>query len=272
MKWMLRLLTIAAIVYLSVLVFVYVFQRNFIYFPLKQPVPKGFEQFYNVKSVEIDVDGIGAIKSVFHPPEPGEPFIMVFHGNGSEAYQLTAEIDSFHEWGAGFLMVEYPGYGLNPGKPSEGSILTTAEAHYEWAVSQGIDPESVVLYGHSLGAASAIHLASERQCGLLVVSAPFLSARAMGKRQMPFFPTGLLLKDQYRSDLKMPKVEAPLLVIHGRKDRVIPHAMGKALSELHSGKNTFVSVENANHNNLWRSEMPSKIKQAIFANIYDETR
>jgi len=263
MKWIRRLLVYVVVAYLAVLGFIYFTQRNFIYFPINEAAPAGFEKFYNVDAVDINVDGIGDIKSYFRAPPENRPLIIVFHGNASENYQLTNEIESFHTWNTGFLMASYPGYGRNPGKPAEGTFLASAEAHYHWAVSQGIDPKNIVLYGHSLGAASAVHLASENDIGLLVLSAPFLSARAMARRQMPVFPTNLLLKDQFRSDQKMKSVSAPLIVFHGRKDRTIPHRMGEALAALHAGETKFISIENGNHNNLWGTGMPDQLRGAI---------
>ncbi len=114
----------------------------------------------------------------------------------------------------------------------------------------------------ALGAAAAIYVASERQAAGLILSAPFLSMQAMAKKQMPWFPTSLLLQDTYRSDLKIPSVDAPLLILHGDADIVIPHTQSKALFSLHPGDKNYVLIKGGQHN-LWNTEMSEHMRAFI---------
>jgi len=253
----------AACVYLVALLFVYFAQRSFMYFPPSGGIPDGFLSEYNVQILPIEVEGVGRLKSIYMPP-PNEsaPVILLMHGNGSAAYQYTAHFAAFQKWGVGYLAVEYPGYAGNPGKPNERDILRTALANYDALIEKGIKPERIFLYGDSLGAAAAIYVASEREAAGLILSTPFLSMQAMAHKQMPWFPTSLLLKDKYRSDVMIASVSTPLLILHGDADAVIPHAQSKALFDLHQGDKKFVLIKNGQHN-LWNTEMPEHVRAFI---------
>lgn len=263
MKQFKRLLIIFVVFYLIALVFVYVKQRSFIYFPENTAPPDEFVSAFDLEVVEIEVDGVGGVQSYYKAPETGGPLILFFHGNGGSVYHRAALLSLFKTWGAGYLAVEYPGYAGNPGKPTEKTILDSALSHYDWLIVNGVLSGQIVIYGHSLGAASAVHVAAECDAASLVLSAPFLSATSMGRHRMPFFPAGLLLKDKFRSDLKMAFVDEPLVVIHGSIDRIIPHYMGKMLSERHSGDNTFVTMEGVGHA-MFPTQMDRYLKDALF--------
>lgn len=251
--------------YLVALLFVFFAQRSFMYFPPEDPIPDWFLNEHDEQVLPITVEGIGGIKSIYNPPPSDDaPVILFIHGNGSAAHQYTVHFEAFREWGVGYLAVEFPGYAANPGTPNEGDILRTALANYDMLISKGIKPDNIIIYGDSLGAACAVHVASQRGAAGLILSAPFLSMQSMAREQMPWFPTSLLLKDKYRSDLKMPSITEPLLLLHGDADELIPHSQGKALFDLHQGDKQFILIKDGQHH-LWNTEMPEHIKAAIEA-------
>lgn len=253
----------AAGLYLVALLFVYFAQRGFMYFPPAGPIPDWFLTEREEQILPISIQGVGEIKSIYSPPPTEDASVILFiHGNGSAAHEYTMHFEAFKEWGVGYLAVEFPGYAGNPGKPNENDILRTALANYDALISKGIKPENIIIYGDSLGAACAVHVASQRDAAGLILSAPFLSMQAMARKQMPWLPTSLLLKDKYRSDLKMPLVSEPLLVLHGDADELIPHSQGQALYDLHKGRKQFILIKGGQHH-MWNTEMPEHIKAAI---------
>ena len=264
-KW----ISIGAVgLYLTALLFVFFTQRSFIYFPPEEPIPDWFLSEHDEQILPISIEGVGNIKSIYQPPPNDKaPIILFLHGNGSTAYQYTDHFEAFQNWGMGYLAVEYPGYAANPGTPNERDILRTALANYDMLIADGITPERIVIYGDSLGAAAAVHVASQRDAAGLILSAPFLSMQAMAHKQMPWFPTSILLKDTYRSDLKMPSITEPLLLVHGDADELIPHSQGEALYARHKGdpalgEKRFILIKGGHHN-LWNTEMPMHIKAAV---------
>ena len=268
MKFFKRLIFVLVVLYLIALVFVFVKQRSFIYFPENRSPPAEFVSAFNLEIAEVEVEDIGIVRSFFKSAPEGSKTVLFFHGNGGSVYHRTALFKKFDEWDLGYFAVEYPGYADNQGTPTERSILTSANAHYDWLVARGVRPDNIVIYGHSLGAASAVHVASERDATALVLTAPFLSAKAMGRHRMPYFPTDMLLKDKFRSDLKMALVEEPMVILHGNTDLVIPHHMGEALAALHSGEHEFVTIPGAGHM-ITVDIMETYLKTAVFKHIAD---
>ncbi len=248
--------------YLAALILIFILQRNYVYFPDTSSAPQGFETTHGVETVSVHVEGLAPLHSLYSPAPQHGPIILYFHGNGNSVYSRTLQFRDFKSWNVGFLSVEYPGYGGNPGTPNQTDIFKTALANYDLLIAKGYAPEQIVLYGNSLGTTSATYVASQREGAVLILTAPFLSALAMGKMQMPYFPISLLLKDTYRSDVFMPNITEPLLIIHGDADELIPLAMGKQLFDLHAGEKNFVTIEGGKHY-MWKSHMPEHIHAAI---------
>ncbi len=158
--------------------------------------------------------------------------------------------------------MEYPGYDGSPGRPNESDILATALAGYDALRAKGVLPENIIIHGDSLGASAGIYLAAQREAAGLVLSAPFLSMRAMARKQMPFFPTSIMLKDTYRSDKWIQNVKAPVLILHGDADTLIPPVQSKALYDLYPGPKDYQIIRGGTHS-LWNTDMPNKVKGFI---------
>ena len=265
MKWVRRILLAALLIYLAVMAFIYVKQRAFMYFPDTSPPPAALRD-QGVRGVYLEPENMDVhLTALYSPPPTADaPVILFFHGNGGAAYNRQAQMRDFKAWGFGLLAVEYPGYGGNPGTPNETDILATALAGYDWLVAQGVKPKQIFVFGHSLGTASATYVAAKRDAAGLVLTSPFTSTKAMARLSMPYLPTGLLLKDTFRSDLWMVDVEEPLLIIHGDADREVPYAMGKALLTKHKGRHEFVTIKGGGHY-LWSTEAPEVLRQFVLA-------
>ncbi len=262
MAWLKWMIIGAITLYLAALIYVYVAQRKFMYFPPAEPIP---ETVFVGRIQPIDVAGVGQINSIYQPPPTdAAPVIMFIHGNGSAAHQYEDHYTAFTSWGAGYLGMEYPGYAANVGTPNEDDIFKTALANYDFLITKGIKPENIIIFGHSLGAAIALHVAKNRDSAGLVLASPFLSMEAMSRLQMPFFPTSLVLKDKYRSDLRIGEISEPLLVLHGEMDELIPHSQGKALFDLHRGDKKFVLIKTGRHQ-LWGKEMSNNIEAFVLS-------
>jgi uncharacterized protein len=121
------------------------------------------------------------------------------------------------------LIVEYRGYGLSQGTPSERGIGRDARAAYDHLMRErGIDPRRLVLYGESLGGAVAVDLAVRVPVGGLVLENTFTSIADVGRALVPYLPMRLVLRDRYESLEKIGRLEAPLLVFHSRDDEIFP--------------------------------------------------
>lgn len=160
---------------------------------------------------------------------PGKPTILYFHGN---AGGLASRADRFLRYGAtglGLTMMSYRGYSGGSGQPSEAANVADAILVYDRLVAAGVAAKDLYLYGESLGSGVAVQLAAKRPVAGVILDAPYSSMVAMAAHTYPFLPVRPLLVDRYESDRHIQDVKAPLLVLHGAEDELIPVAMGRAL-------------------------------------------
>jgi len=153
--------------------------------------------------------------------------------------------------GAGILALDYRGYGKSEGSPEEAGLYRDADAAYRYLGEQRkVDPRSIVIYGHSLGGAVAVDLASRHECGGLIVESSFTSGREMARRMflIPFLE--YVPRTRYDSILKIPRVRAPILIVHGTRDEVIPFEMGKKLFEAAPEPKFFFPVPGGGHDDI----------------------
>jgi fermentation-respiration switch protein FrsA (DUF1100 family) len=147
------------------------------------------------------------------------------------------------------VALSYRGYGGSSGRPSESGLLADAGAAYAFALAR-YPAERIVLWGESLGTGVAVALAAEKPVARVILESPFSSAVDIAARRYWFVPVRWLMKDQFRSDLRVGKVAAPVLVLHGERDNVVPIALGERLYALVNAPKRFVRFPGAGHNDL----------------------
>lgn len=157
------------------------------------------------------------------------PVLVFTHGNGELIDYWLDEFDVVRSWGLGILLVEYPGYGRSTGSPSEASITRAMAEAYDYLVSRSdVDPGRIVAYGRSVGGAAACALVRERPVAALILESAFTSVRRMARRHGLFGP---LVRDPFDNLAVVGEFDGPVLVVHGRDDRLIPAVHGRALAE-----------------------------------------
>jgi fermentation-respiration switch protein FrsA (DUF1100 family) len=247
----------ALIVVFAVLLFVYVglaamlyfAQRSMMYFPETihtSPAEAGLPEAEEISLTAADGVHIVGWHVV---PHDGKPVILYLHGNGGA---LRYRVERFHRLikeGLGLLAVEYRGYGGSEGSPSEAGLFADAEAAYAFAAGR-YRPDQLVLWGESLGTGLAVYLAAEKPVGRVILEAPFTSTAAVAARRYWFMPVRLLMKDQFRSDERIANVTAPVLILHGLNDRVVPYAMGEQMFDLAKGNKHIVRFIDGGHEDL----------------------
>ena len=108
-------------------------------------------------------------------------------------------------------------------------LYEDAESSVKYLLSKGILERNIILYGESLGAAIAIDISQNKNFAGIILEAPFTSMVDMGQKYYPFFPVKFLLKDKYESNKKIKNVKIPILVMHGKKDKIVPFYMGEKI-------------------------------------------
>lgn len=228
--------------------------RGFIFFPEREifqtPADAGliFEDLYLSTS-----DGI-SINAWFIPSPGSKKVLLWFHGNGGNLSDRVTPLRIFHEaLRINILMIDFRGYGRSQGVVGENGTYKDALASYDYLLTRDdIDPEAIMIYGQSLGAAVATELAVQWKSAGLILEAPFTSIRDMAKVTLPWLPVGPLLSTRYDLLSKIDRVSAPLLLIHGDEDEIVPYAQGRKVFEAAKGPKEMYTVGGAGHNNLYR--------------------
>ncbi len=174
--------------------------------------------------------------------------LLYFHGNGGNLANRPGHLREMVAAGASVLIPDYRGYGKSQGRPTERGLYRDADAAYEYILSLGYEPRQIVVLGESLGAAIAVDLAHRRPCGGLILECPFTSFSAIAGTIVPFI--GRLFASGYNNRRKIAAINAPLLVIHGDRDRTVPHRMGRALFDAAREPKTLWTVEGASHKTI----------------------
>lgn len=174
--------------------------------------------------------------------------IIMFHGNGDSVERLVPKGQFFANAGFNVLLAEYRGYPGSTGSPSQDGLFTDGLAAYDFV--ERLAGGEIAIHAHSLGTAVAVHTASKRDVQAMVLEAPFDSILAIAERRFPWVPVSLLLKHPFRSDEYISSVTAPILMLHGDRDRVIPLSHGQALFGVAPGGSVFETINGAGHNNL----------------------
>jgi pimeloyl-ACP methyl ester carboxylesterase len=190
-------------------------------------------------------DGV-RISAFYLEDTPASPTILFFHGNAGNASHRLDDADRLRSLGANVLLVDYRGYGLSEGRPTEPGVYRDAEAALEYLIEgRHARMGDIVLYGRSLGSAVAVHLAQDRAFAGMVLVSPFTSGRDMAPvLAKPFAGKRF---DTYG---KVGRLRCPLLVIHGDRDSLVPLEMGKRLFERAGVDKQLVVIEGGGHNDL----------------------
>ncbi len=245
------ILVIGLVLYLGLVAIMFFAQRVLMYFPdtvHTAPADAGFPQAQEV--LLRSADGTDVI--AWHvPPKQGKPVVIYFHGNGGSLQHRVPRFEPLIADGTGLVALSYRGYGGSKGSPSETGLIADGQAAFDFARRQYPDSK-LVLWGESLGTGVAVAIAAQNEVAAVVLEAPYTSTADIAFAAYPFIPVRLLMKDQFRSDERIAKVNAPLLILHGTQDRIIPIGFGERLFGLANEPKHFVRFARGEHENLDR--------------------
>lgn len=235
--------------FLMLVVLCYFFQRQFIYFPDKSaPYPEqhGAE---DMRVVSIKTSDHLLLRSWYKPARlKNGPTILFLHGNAGNISHRVSMIRRFLDQGYGVFLLEYRGYADNPGVPSEQGLYKDARAAFELMQQAGV--RRLILYGESLGCAVAVQLATEKQVTAVILQTPFTSLKDEAKEHYPWL-SFIPLMDKYASLDKIQQIHAPLLIIHGTEDSIVPYEQGQLLFEHALKPKSMITLAHRQHHDLW---------------------
>jgi fermentation-respiration switch protein FrsA (DUF1100 family) len=189
--------------------------------------------------------------ALWSPPAGDSPVVVHFHGNGEQLADVRRVIVGLRAGGFGVLAVEYPGYGLAGGSPSEESLVSAGREALSYARERlGVAAARVVLQGQSLGSGVAARLAAEGNGAALVLISPFTSMADLAARLFPALPAARLVRDRFDTRGVASSVRVPVLIVHGDRDELVPFGMGEELARTFP-RARLLRVAGAHHNDLW---------------------
>jgi uncharacterized protein len=191
------------------------------------------------------------IKPIF---QEKPPLVIYFGGNAEEVSGMAYHAERFDGWA--ILLINYQGYGLSEGKPTEKNLLSDALAIFDTIIQrQDVDTQHIVAMGRSLGTGVAVHLAAHRPITGVILVTPYDSITQVAQRHFPFVPVALLLKHPFNSQTLAPSITKPMLALVGPQDTLIPPAHAYRLVEKWAGASEIKLIENTNHDNISDTEI-----------------
>lgn len=252
---MIKMIGIAVAVYFLMVAALYLAQRSLIYLPDRSRPDPAASGAPEMAVVELTTDDGLELVAWWRPPvSAAAPVMILFHGNAGHIGHRSHKIRPYLDRGWGVLLTTWRGYSGNPGTPTEDGLVADGRAALAFLAHQGISTRRTVFYGESLGGGVAIALAADATRAFvpaaIVLEAAFTSIPDVAASRFPIFPVRLLIRDRFDTLSRIGHVQAPILVIHGERDRVIPVAQGRRLLAAANAPKTGHFIPGAGHNDL----------------------
>jgi pimeloyl-ACP methyl ester carboxylesterase len=239
------------IVYLVICAAMWLFQRSMIYVPDVGARPPSAYGLQSVEKIGLDTPDGEKLEAWSWKGDPGKPVIAFFHGNAGNLSHRAITFRMFQALGLGFVALDYRGFGNSTGQSSEAALYRDAEQVLAYINEKfGVKDLKIVLYGESLGSGVVTEMATRRPFAGVVLQSPYTSVAAAAKRRFFWLPVDLLLTERFSNIDRIDRINAPLLVIHGRDDELFPVDMAETLVEKARSPKTGVYLANTGHNDL----------------------
>ncbi|MEO1204910.1 MAG: alpha/beta hydrolase [Pseudomonadota bacterium] len=245
---MLAAAVIIALLLVAGWVFAPSIERALMYLPDPTYVSPADADLTDVEELRLATSDGETVIAWYARARPGEPTLLYFHGNAGTLADRNERISKHQEAGRGVFIMSYRGYSGSTGKPSEPRNVADAKLAYDTLRSKGVAAEDVILYGESIGSGVAVQVAAEKDVGGIVLDAPYTSIVDVAEICYPRLPVRALMRDRYETlERHLPRVSAPVFVIHGEADQVIPVEMGRKIAAQAPAGGTIVTFPEAGH-------------------------
>jgi len=263
MSYLITILLIFLFTYFFLLLSTYAFQRNLLYHPSENNY-YGDKLLVSIDKVKIkNKDNIDLI-SWYHEKNINEyKTILFLHGNAGSLENRIHKINHFKDMNVNFLIFAWRGFSGNKGKPTEQGLYADARSAVKWLEENGIPKSKIILYGESLGTGVATEIAKDKNFAGIILESPFTSMIDAGKAKYPFLPVRLLLKDKYESNKKIKNIKSPILIMHGKIDKIVPFYMGEKMYQLANNPKYFYFSEYDDHMMEYNEKLLNVLKDFI---------
>ena len=236
--------------YCLFIIFIYFTQGSLLFFPNNEdfstcPELKTYDSFPTI--IQKDNE---EIRFYLRQISEARGWVIHFHGNAGRACNRSFVLENIGDLPLNIILAEYPGYSGNADKPGEKAFLSNARALLNYVEQENKHDLPIFLYGESLGTGVSIKLASEFDIEGLILQSPYTSIADVGQHHYPYLPVKLLAKHKFKADNWAKQVKSDVIILHGKKDRVIPIEFGKKLATSFPGKVDFQEFPDRGHNDM----------------------
>ena len=212
---------------------IYFYQSRLIFHPTRELTTTPTDQGLTYVDAAIPTADGELLHAWFIPHAAASASVLFLHGNGGNISDRPLTLARLHAMGLNVLMLDYRGYGQSTGVPSARGTFADARAGWNYLIEeQDVHPNSIIIYGRSLGGAVAIELASQTNPRAVIVESTFTSIAAMASDIYPYLPTRMLLRHKYPSIDTITRIKAPLFIAHSDEDDLIPRQHGQRLFQV----------------------------------------
>ncbi|MFN3987728.1 MAG: alpha/beta hydrolase [Rhodocyclaceae bacterium] len=246
----------ALLAYAGIALLMYATQSRQIYFPIGPLATTPLAHGMPYEDVRLrTADGVH-LHGWYVPAPEARGTLLFFHGNAGNISHRIDSIRIFQELGLSVFIVDYRGYGLSEGRPSEQGTYLDAEAAWRWLRDErGVAAERVLVFGRSLGAAVAARLTAGVAPGGVILESPFSSAPDLAEELLPWLPVRWLIRFDYDNRAAVAAIRAPLLVVHSREDEIIPFHHGRRVFEAASEPKRFLEIRGGHNDGFLLSRV-----------------
>ena len=252
---------ILLIFYISVVVFLFFYQRKLLYHPSENNYLD--ETKLNHKIEKTFIQSKGKLVSWYFKKNPKFKTILFFHGNAGKLDNRVYKLNELSKLDLNYLIVAYRGFSGNTGKPTESGLYEDANSAKIWLNKNGVKDKDIIIYGESLGTAVAVDLASRFKFSGIILESPFTSMLDLAQKYYPIFPVKIILKDRYESRNKLNEIKSPVLVMHGKKDKIVPFYMGEKMFEILSTPKFSYFNDEDDHMMEYNEDLIASIKNFL---------
>ena len=230
----------------------YIFQDKLIFYPHKYYQTAESVKLPEFEEIYIKSKDKTKIRLWYVAGDKEEPAILYFHGNAYQNAFFAPYLKSFIDNGNAVVMMEYRGFGATDGHLNQETVFTDAAAAYDWLKKQNYP--QIIVYGYSFGCAVSLGLSTLRTPDKMILTAPFASLiRLVKEKPVPL--AGMVLRDDYPSEEYIKNYHNPLLIVHGKEDRLIPYHHAEILYENSASEDkTLVLLPEENHQTIFMGE------------------
>lgn len=238
---------VLAVAWLAILALVYPMQRRMLFLPDPERVSPASVRLEGFAEETLTTPDGERLVAWWRAPRGDRPVVLYFHGNGGNLSYRAGRYGALGDAGFGVLAISYRGYGGSTGSPSERALVADGRQALGHLRAKGVPARRIVVFGESLGSGVAVQVAAAERVGGVILDSPFTSAADVAARQWWFLPVHLLMWDRFDSLARITEIGAPLLVLHGDRDGIVPYDMGQRLYAAALEPKAHVTLPGAGH-------------------------